>query len=102
MDVRRLVGRDAREPRPEAVGAAQCGKPAPSRRQRFLQRVVRVALVPQLDSQVAVQPRPMPYDQRFEGRRAPQLRAPHELGVLDLDVSLDTRSDAGCGFAITT
>ncbi len=70
-------------------------EPTPGGRQGFLQRVVRVALVPQLDSQVPLQPRPVPYDQRLEGRDATQLRPPHELGVLDLEVSLDTSFGRG-------
>jgi hypothetical protein len=47
---------------------------------------VRVALVPQLDLQVPLQARTVPYDERLEGRDATELRASHELGVLGLDV----------------
>jgi hypothetical protein len=54
-----------------------------------------VALVVQLDSQVAVEPWPVPDDQRFERRHAPQLRPPHELGVVDLEVSLDASFRSG-------
>ena len=95
VDVGSLVGGDAGEPRPEAVGAAEGWEPSPGGRQGFLQRVMCVALVAQLDSQVAVEPRPVPHDQRFERAHASQLRAPHELGVLDLEVALDASLGRG-------
>ena len=84
LDVGGLVRRDADEPRPEAVRAAQAWQPAPGCGQRFLQRVVRVALVPQFDAQIAVQPRAVPDDERLERSGAPQLGPPHELGVVVL------------------
>ena len=84
LDVGGLVRRDADEPRPEAVRAAQAWQPAPGCGQRFLQRIVRVALVPQFDAQIAVQPRAVPDDERLERSGAPQLGPPHELGVVVL------------------
>ena len=77
-----LVGGDADEPRPEAVRAAQARQAAPGCGQRLLQRIVRVALVPQLYAQVAVEPRAVAHHERLERGRAPELSPPHELGVV--------------------
>ena len=41
-----------------------------------------VALVPELDPQIAVEPTSVPNDERFEGGDAAELRAPYELGVV--------------------
>ena len=84
MDVGRLVRGDADEPRPEAVRAAQARQAAPGCGQRLLQCVVRVALVPQLDAQVAVEPGAVAHDERLEGRGAPELGPSDELGVVVL------------------
>jgi hypothetical protein len=46
--------------------------------------------VPQLDSQIPLQARPVPQDQLLERAGATELSATHELGVLDLDVRVGT------------
>ena len=75
------------------------GSPRQAAVSDFLERVVRVALVPQLDPQVAVQPRAVPHDERLEGRGAAQLGAPHELGVVGSSTSRGSTRRSCAGFA---